>query len=195
MVFALNVVASVIVTLCWPVYLALFRNRVRQHQETAARDRSSTFGIGLQAIGVVLSWWPRTLFSPFISTFPLSVAAPVAAVLIAVGSVWLSHLALKTLGEQWTFVAKVGNDHRLVRHGLYGVVRHPLYLFFFGLTVATGMVWTTPMRLAIGMIVFVCGVWIRVHAEEQLLRERFGSAFDDYVRQVPAFFPRLGLRA
>jgi len=40
-------------------------------------------------------------------------------------------------------------------------------------------------------VFFLIGNQIRIRAEEKLLRETFGSQFDDYARRVPAFFPRL----
>jgi protein-S-isoprenylcysteine O-methyltransferase Ste14 len=188
--FVLNAIATILVTACWPFYLALFRRRFKQ-DSTAKRDLSSTIGICLQFGGVFLMCWHRPLFSPLISSFPLNTAAPIAAVLLATGSVWFSYVALNALGPQWSLVARIGGNHQLVREGVYGMVRHPLYLFFFGLTVATGMVWATPFALMIGAITFLCGVAVRVHAEEKLLRQHFGTDFDDYVRRVPAFFPRL----
>jgi protein-S-isoprenylcysteine O-methyltransferase Ste14 len=186
---ALNGVAALLVTLSWPVYLALFIRRRPSHSK-GRRDPLSLVGIGLQFTGVLFAWWHRPLFSSLIPVFPANVIAPVVAVVIAAGSVWFSHIALKALGPQWSFLAEVQEGHRLVQDGLYGVVRHPLYLSFFGLTVATGIVWAEPLPLMIGIALFLCGVWIRVRVEERLLKEKFGAEFEAYARRVPAFFPR-----
>jgi protein-S-isoprenylcysteine O-methyltransferase Ste14 len=45
--------------------------------------------------------------------------------------------------------------------------------------------------MIIAVIIFLIGNQVRIRAEEQLLRETFGSQFDEYASRVPAFFPRL----
>jgi protein-S-isoprenylcysteine O-methyltransferase Ste14 len=57
--------------------------------------------------------------------------------------------------------------------------------------VATGLVYTTCWVLLLAVTVFLIGNQVRIRAEENLLREAFGSQFDEYARRVPAFFPRL----
>jgi protein-S-isoprenylcysteine O-methyltransferase Ste14 len=121
--------------------------------------------------------------------FPASVVAPVIAGLIAAGSVWFSRIALDALGKEWSFVAGVTANHRLIQTGPYAIVRHPLYLCFFGLTFATAIVWSEPVGIAVSSLLFWIGVAIRVRTEEKILRETFGSQFEDYARRVPAFIP------
>ena len=116
--------------------------------------------------------------------------APVMAAMLAVGSVWFSHVALQYLGKQWSFVAGVTAGHRLVREGPYAVVRHPLYTSFFGLTLSTAIVWSRPVVFPVVVAMFWIGVWIRVRAEERILRQTFGAEFDGYAAEVAAFFPR-----
>jgi protein-S-isoprenylcysteine O-methyltransferase Ste14 len=70
-------------------------------------------------------------------------------------------------------------------------VRNPIYLGMFGLMVATGLVFTTWWVLLLAVTVFLIGNQVPIRAEENLLRETFGSQFDDYARRVPAFFLRL----
>jgi protein-S-isoprenylcysteine O-methyltransferase Ste14 len=185
----LNAAAVLIVAFCWPVYLRLFFHRPKSASPERKTDRMSVFGIVLQAAGVALVFWPRQLFSPMIPIFPANIVVPVMAVLLALSSVWFSRSALESLGSQWSMMAEINGGHRLVREGLYRVVRHPLYLCFFGLVVATGMVWACLVSVVAAVFVFWIGVWIRVHCEENLLRQKFGSEFDDYVRNVPAIFP------
>ena len=58
-----------------------------------------------------------------------------------------------------------------------------------GLLLAVGSAWTWwPMFLA-GLIVFVAGTEIRVHAEERLLADRFQETFYAYRSRVPAYIP------
>jgi protein-S-isoprenylcysteine O-methyltransferase Ste14 len=36
---------------------------------------------------------------------------------------------------------------------------------------------------------FIAGTYIRIRSEERLLREAFGSEFEEYARTVPALVP------
>src|SRR5688572_23103520 len=128
----LHVFATIAVILLWLVYLAMFigKGGAQSYQK---KNLASSLGIALQFSGVAVLWiWRRQLFSPLPALpFPASLVAPVAAVLIAAGSVWFSWEALQTLGRNWSFVAGVTAEHRLVKEGPYAIVRHPLYSCFF----------------------------------------------------------------
>lgn len=77
----------------------------------------------------------------------------------------------------------------LVRHGPYGYSRNPMYLglvaISLGLTVLTGTLANLWISVALGG-------WLHhayVLPEENFLRERFGSAWDEYSQQVPRWLP------
>jgi protein-S-isoprenylcysteine O-methyltransferase Ste14 len=61
----------------------------------------------------------------------------------------------------------------------------------FGMLVATGLTISRWQALLAGILVFLIGNEIRIRSEEKLLRETFGSQFDEYASRVPAVFPRL----
>lgn len=75
--------------------------------------------------------------------------------------------------------------------GIYSIVRHPLYLgnFFMwvGPAMLTGNLWF--------IIAFCFFYWIYyeriMFAEEQFLRRKFGDAYTDWAKNVPAFIPNL----
>lgn len=185
----INAVATILVTACWPIYLALFLRRRARTDSTSSRDWASIAGILLQFSAVAMVWIDRRpLFSSLMGNDSLAVAGPAAAA-IAGCSVYFSYRALQALGPHWSFVAAVGPDHVLVQHGPYRVVRHPLYACFFGLTFATAMTWSTAFVIPVAMAIFAAGVWIRIRVEERLLRDRFGPDFSRYSREVPALLP------
>ena len=78
-------------------------------------------------------------------------------------------------------------DGGLVVDGLYSWTRHPMML---GLIVAF---WATP-DLTVGHVLFAAAATayalIGIRFEERDLRRRFGAAYSDYARRVPAVIPR-----
>lgn len=157
------------------------------------RDQSSFFGIALQGAGYAAVWILRR--KPFTPMFefgkPFTIGLAILTMLLAVGSVWISIAAIRTLGQQWSLAARVVEGHKLVTQGPYSIVRNPIYAGMLGMLLATGLAVSHWLGLLIGLILFSIGTAIRVRAEAALLRETFGDQFEDYARRVPAVIPYL----
>ncbi|MGH8806435.1 MAG: methyltransferase family protein [Noviherbaspirillum sp.] len=98
-------------------------------------------------------------------------------------------IALLIIG--WRSVYQARREGRFTTAGLYGVVRHPQYtgimLAVFGQIVH----WPTIITLALFPVIVL--VYVRLaYKEEKEMISRFGPAYQDYMRQVPMFFPRWG---
>jgi protein-S-isoprenylcysteine O-methyltransferase Ste14 len=98
---------------------------------------------------------------------------------------------VKTLGKQWSLAARVVEGHKLVIEGPYSFVRNPIYTGMFGMLLATGLAVSNWIGLVAGLIIFAIGTLVRIHSEERLLRETFGTRWDEYARRVPAVLPLL----
>jgi protein-S-isoprenylcysteine O-methyltransferase Ste14 len=116
-----------------------------------------------------------------------------AAACFAAGSA-LSWAAARALGRHWRIEAGLNTDHELVQHGIYGVVRHPIYTSMFLVVVGTGLILGPLYLLPVSGLLYVVGTFIRVRFEESLLAERFGEEFWEYRRGVGAYLPMLGRR-
>lgn len=168
---------------------------------TAARDASAWWGVALQAAsyGVVgASPTRRPIGAPFGGIGVLRgwlLGVVVGALMVL--SVAFVQWAVVRLGRHWALAARVVEDHALIMEGPYGVVRHPIYTGMVGMLVATGLAVAGPLSLASGLAVMAVGTWVRVRAEERLLRGAFGDAYEAYTARVPAVVPgwgRLGRR-
>ena len=51
----------------------------------------------------------------------------------------MANSAIKELGKQWSFQARLIEDHKLVTSGVYQIVRHPIYAAMLGKLLATGI--------------------------------------------------------
>jgi protein-S-isoprenylcysteine O-methyltransferase Ste14 len=113
----------------------------------------------------------------------LAIRIPVGAILL----VMAAFLARASLG---IIFGETRPEPRVVRRGVFAVVRHPMYLseillylglLLLSLSLAAGAVWL----IAIGFLHYVS------RAEEKLLLARFGSEYAAYMRDVPMWVPRL----
>jgi protein-S-isoprenylcysteine O-methyltransferase Ste14 len=82
----------------------------------------------------------------------------------------------------------------LVRTGIYGLVRHPRYLEFMVTFAALGLL-TGAAGIFLLAIVSLLMYLIVAPLEERELRQHYGTAYDDYAREVPRFLPRLWRRS
>lgn len=190
-----NDLACAAVFAAWVVFAVAFAIRKRAPAASSRRRAPAAIvGMTFQAAAVALIWSVRRvpLGAPIVPARPtLSAVAAAAAIAAAWGSVWLMLWAIKTLGRQWAVEARLVDDHQLITNGPYAFVRNPVYVGFFGLSIATGVVVTTPMALIASIALFIAGTIVRVRIEERLLRGAFGPAFDRYAERVPALLPRL----
>ena len=182
------------VMLCWLIFVGgLLFGKKPPEAPTSKRARISRLGIALQGMGYAIVWiLRREWFTPIV---PMPKVAEIVLAVFTVGvgasSVWLMMSAARTLGKQWSFQARLVEEHNLVTEGPYAFVRNPIYAGMLGMLVAMGLAVSHWLGLAGGLAVFGVGTAIRIRSEEKLLREAFGSAFEAYAQRVPALFPRV----
>jgi len=122
---------------------------------------------------------------------PKPASVLVTAIVIMPLSIWLGWRAVMHLGKQWRIQAGLYSDHELVRTGPYRVVRHPIYVALLGMLIGTGLVVSWWPLVVLASALFIAGMEIRIHAEDALLTDRFGDAFEKYQATVAAYIPFL----
>jgi protein-S-isoprenylcysteine O-methyltransferase Ste14 len=186
-------IVYVVVVLCWIFFAVIFFvGKKGASRSDTKRATSSLLGLVLQSVAYAAVWvFPRGRFTPLVPMPKIAEAAAIVTMAIAIGSVWFCLAAVRALGRQWALEARVIEGHELIKQGPYSVVRNPIYLGMFGLLVATGLAISRWEALVAAAVLFLAGTEIRIRSEEMLLREAFGARFEEYARNVPAFFPRL----
>ncbi len=100
-------------------------------------------------------------------------------------------VSIATLGRMWCSVYIAGyKDKVLITGGPYSISRNPLYFFSMLGALGVGLCTETLTFPAIILVAMMLYYPLVIRKEERRLREYFGDAFDEYVKQVPAFFPR-----
>jgi len=174
------------------VFCAIFFLGVkRSRDKTRKADSRSIIAIFIQALAFAIAWMiGRKPFTPFLPIDWRAQYLVVAIiVLLVLASLIFVMAAVRTLGKQWSLQARVLEHHELIRRGPYRIVRHPIYTGMFGMLIASTLAHGHWLGLIIASIVYYLGTVMRIRSEEKLLREQFGSEYDEYAREVPAFIP------
>jgi protein-S-isoprenylcysteine O-methyltransferase Ste14 len=129
------------------------------------------------------------VFASWGSATPFGAFAAILSAALAVASTVFGIAAGVHLGKHLRLQAVVTDEHQLVTTGPYAVVRHPIYASMLGLLIATGLVSADPRSLLIAVPIFIIGTEIRVISEEKLLKQHFGSLYEEYGRRVKAYVP------
>jgi protein-S-isoprenylcysteine O-methyltransferase Ste14 len=147
---------------------------------------------------LVPSWRTWAAFSslPVLSNFSVFPGfAWVSWIGVGIGAFSLVLLVWvhRTLGEFWTATLEVKPGHKLITHGPYGRIRHPMYtasaLFMF----STGLIATDWIILLVSALTLLV-VLKRIHSEERLLIEHFGNEYRKYMKRTGRLLPRLRRR-
>lgn len=178
--------------LCWLAFAAIFLLRKRPPKaRESRREYASLVGTFLQICAYFVVWLriSKARFLEVLPSAPAELALGIFAIALAIASLWLVLLAVRTLGKQWSIAARLIEGHRLVTEGPYRFVRNPIYTGMLGMLLATGLALGHWIELIIATVLFMIGLVIRVRSEEKLLRSAFGQEFEAYARRVPAVLP------
>jgi protein-S-isoprenylcysteine O-methyltransferase Ste14 len=95
------------------------------------------------------------------------------------------YLLLKRKGKPDT---NFENTSKLVKSGIYGYIRHPLYLSIFLL--GTGVMLKDPKlaQLILGLINLIA-IYITARIEENEMIAKFGDEYRTYMKETKMFFP------
>lgn len=182
------------IIVCWWIFGLTFWLRKRPPRaREEKRDRTSLLGLLLQAVAYFIVWSPplqRGRFSLVTNGSPaMEWGLATLALAIAVASVWLVNSAARHLGKQWALAARLVEGHTLIQDGPYRFVRNPIYTGMFGMLLATGIAAGRWIPLLVATVLFAAGTYVRIQIEERLLRQAFGTEFEEYARRVPAVIP------
>jgi protein-S-isoprenylcysteine O-methyltransferase Ste14 len=121
--------------------------------------------------------------------YPLPVRVT-GLVLAAAGATVLLHAFTRFVIEGLGTPAPIAPTERLVVGGLYRYVRNPMYLAVLALITGQALLLSRPVLIAYAAAV-AATVAAFVHwYEEPTLTRRHGTAYQQYRRTVPAWWPR-----
>ena len=112
-------------------------------------------------------------------------------VIILAGALVVFWRAHADLGLNWSPTLEIREKHELITHGIYGVIRHPMYASQWLWVIAQPLLLQNWIAGWLDLLVFILFYSLRVRAEEQLMLEQFGDEYRSYMQKVGAVLPKL----
>jgi len=110
-------------------------------------------------------------------------------ILLPIGSA-LRVQARRTLGRYFSPVVRILPDHELIRHGIYKHIRHPGYLGELLIYFSIPLIFHSLYGFLV-MVSLIPFILYRIRIEEQMLIEKFGDEYRDYMRNSKKLIPYL----
>ncbi|MCI0538492.1 MAG: isoprenylcysteine carboxylmethyltransferase family protein, partial [Verrucomicrobiales bacterium] len=113
-----------------------------------------------------------------------------AGVGLGITSVGLFAWTHQALGRLWSSYLQLRPGHRLITHGPYARIRHPMYSAILGWLISLGLVaanWTPFVFAALGTL----NVILRIQAEETMMLEQFGDDYREYMERTGRLLPMI----
>lgn len=102
-------------------------------------------------------------------------------------------LAICTAGESFnhTISTKKSDNHKLIRHGIYSISRHPSYAGWFYWALGTQVLLLNPISFLLFALISLRFFKNRILFEEAYLLRFFGDEYAEYKLKVPTGIPTL----
>jgi protein-S-isoprenylcysteine O-methyltransferase Ste14 len=113
----------------------------------------------------------------------------IAGMLLILCGIIIRWIAILSLKEHFTVDVAIGKDHRIVRKGLYGYIRHPAYagslMSFLGL----GVYFANYLSLVVIFLPILAAFMYRIRVEEKALIDAFGEEYRRYQAETKRLVP------
>jgi protein-S-isoprenylcysteine O-methyltransferase Ste14 len=101
---------------------------------------------------------------------------------------WRAHA---DLGLNWSPSLEIREKHELITHGIYGIIRHPMYASQWLVAIAQPLLLHNWIAGFLNLLVFIPFYFLRVKAEEQLMLDSFGTQYQEYRKTTGGVLPKI----
>jgi protein-S-isoprenylcysteine O-methyltransferase len=119
-------------------------------------------------------------------TLPAEVE-PFGVVLLFVG-IGLDIAGRLSLRKFYSETVRIRPDHKLITHGVYRFIRHPIYLGVLLYAFSLPLILQNLLGFLITMALTPMLI-IRIRLEEKVLADRFGQEYAEYARKTKRLIP------
>jgi protein-S-isoprenylcysteine O-methyltransferase Ste14 len=174
--------------LCIYWTLSALRTKPAKSRESVGQQLGYLFPL---TFGFTLLFNSRAHYSWLGMRFaPDTIVVGVTGVILTAAGVALAMWSRSVLGENWSAIASIREDHELIRVGPYRTIRHPIYtgmlLGLLGTVLVVGEV-----RGLLALVMTWIGFYLKARKEEAFLSREFGAGFEAHTKYTGMFLPRV----
>ncbi|MFX0003207.1 MAG: methyltransferase family protein [Promethearchaeota archaeon] len=184
-------------------YIILFKKRHKNQNNNEINNKlkdTRTFAkIGIHLINIFISlcclnifiynYW--ALIFPKIDIPLISDVCQIVGFTLVIGGNIVLLLAYRKLGVHWSYPIDGKKKQKdLVTSGIYGKVRHPIYLSFNILCIGFNLLLLDWFLIGL-YIVGAVGLYFQAIDEEKILIEYFGDEYLEYMKKTGRFFLKI----
>ena len=140
-------------------------------------------GLFLVPLIYVLTDYPR------FANYPFSSGAAWLGTLVLITSMVLLYRTHRDLGRLWSITLEIRDGHRLVTHGIYEKLRHPMYSSFWLWAISQALLLPNWIAGSAGLVGFGILFFARVGHEERMMLETFGDEYRAYMARTRRLIP------
>ncbi len=126
---------------------------------------------------------------PKFANYPFRPAQAWLGVLVLAAALTLFYRTHRDLGRAWSVTLEIRDRHRLVTHGIYARLRHPMYAAFWLWALSQALLLPNWVAGLSGLVGFGTLFFARVGHEERMMLETFGEEYRAYMARTKRIIP------
>ncbi len=163
--------------------------KARIAQDRMLLDERLRLAVSLTGLGIVPAVFVLTGFPGF-ADYPFQPWLCAVGIVVAGAALVIFRLTHKALGRNWSVSLQLKEDHKLITHGIYARIRHPMYTAFWLMALAQALLLPNWIAGFAGLIGFGTLYALRVGHEERLMLDGFGDAYQAYMDRTGRLLPK-----
>jgi len=176
----------------WIVFVAYWAAGALKTRRTERRESfGSRYGIlALEIAGFALLFMDETDIGVLGQrVIPRTYTLAMTGVILTWAGIALALWARWHLGQYWSARITIKEDHKLIRTGPYGRLRHPIYSGLDLAAIGSALA-IDRWRCVLGVCLIMLGYWIKARREEGMLAAQFGADFQEHCQHTGFLLPR-----
>jgi protein-S-isoprenylcysteine O-methyltransferase Ste14 len=165
------------------------RSRKTPITSRVARARElMLLSISYSGLGVVPAIYVIT-GAPRFADYAFQPALAIAGTFAFAGALYMFHRSHRDLGRSWSVTLEIRDRHRLITHGVYRLIRHPMYTAFWLWALAQALLLPNWFAGFAGLVGFGTLFFGRVAREERMMLDNFGEEYRAYMTRTYRVIP------
>jgi protein-S-isoprenylcysteine O-methyltransferase Ste14 len=178
---------------CVAWYLIRYPHERRARKTPVAQRRDRGLNLLLMTISFAGLFLVPFIYAltdqPAFASYPFRPLQAWIGTLVLAGALVLFYRTHRDLGRAWSVTLEVRAQHRMVAHGIYTRLRHPMYAAFWLWALSQALLLPNWIAGPAGLVGFGTLFFARVGREERMMLDTFGEEYRAYMTRTKRIVP------